>query len=155
MELRGTVLVLRPLIVVAMREEAEQLGAAGGRRCGLDGIHDVGTVFEHDVDDEGLFALTGAHFSAAIVLGEGPALATGDRFVAGGAFRVALALRAELVELEGYAVVVAGSCAAAGVPVRIVKLVSDDAGKNASTTWADSVATHARALAAWAEQHLG
>ena len=187
MQLRGTVSRDRPLLVVAMHEEAVHLGdavpvlvtgpgkvraatalaaqlaaappayvvnlgTAGGLRHGLDGVHEIGTVLQHDFDDHGLFELTGHHFGAPIELGDGPVLATGDRFVSGGAVREALAQRADLVDMEGYAV--AAACRAAQVPVRLVKLVSDDAGEDAHRTWAESVGAHAETLAAWVREHL-
>jgi adenosylhomocysteine nucleosidase len=187
MELRGTVERDRPLLVVAMHEEAVHLatdvpvlvtgpgkvraaaalaallaaqrpasvinlGTAGGLRHGLDGVHEIGTVLQHDFDDEGLFELTGRHFGAPIELGAGPVLATGDRFVSGGAVRAALAERADLVDMEGYAV--AAACHDAQVPVRLVKLVSDDAGDDAHRTWAETVGEHAETLASWVREHL-
>ncbi len=188
MEMRGVVRPDRPLLVVAMREEAVHLdvdlpilvtgpgkvraatavatvlagprpasivnvGTAGALRHGLDGVHEIGTVIQHDFDDDGLFELTGAHFGAPILLGVGPTLATGDRFVAGGPVREALAARADLVDMEGYAV--AAACASAGIPVRLVKLVSDDADEGAHLSWVDSVDDHARTLATWVRAHLG
>jgi adenosylhomocysteine nucleosidase len=187
MELRGTVERDRPLLVVAMHEEAVHLGTdvpvlvtgpgkvraatavaallagarpayvvnlgtAGALRAGLDGVHEVGTVLQHDFDDEGLFELTGRHFGAPVRLGDGPVLATGDRFVSGGPVREALAARADLVDMEGYAV--AAACLAAEVDVRLVKLVSDDAGEDAHRTWAESVGDHAETLAAWVRAQL-
>jgi adenosylhomocysteine nucleosidase len=188
MELRGTVRRDRPLLVVAMHEEAVHLdhddvpvlvtgpgkvraaaavaallaterpayavnlGTAGALRPGLDGVHEVGTVLQHDFDDDGLFELTGRHFGAPVVLGDGPVLATGDRFVSGGAVREALAARADLVDMEGYAV--AAACRDAQVDVRLVKLVSDDAGEDAHRTWAESVGDHAETLARWVREHL-
>lgn len=128
------------------------LGTAGGLHPGLEGVHEVGTVVQHDFDDEGVAAVVGHHFGGPIVLGDGPTLATGDRFVSGGPLREALLQHAELVDMEGYAV--AAACMAAEVPVRLVKLVSDDAGDDAGRTWADSVADHAHTLAAWVETHL-
>ena len=79
-------------------------------------------------------------------------LATGDRFVSGGPVREALAARADLVDMEGYAV--AAACRAAQVPVRLVKLVSDDAGEDAHRSWAETVGDHAETLAAWVREHL-
>ena len=187
MELRGTVHRDRPLLVVAMHEEAVHLddavpvlvtgpgkvraaatlaallavtppayvvnlGTAGGLRSGLDGVHEIGTVLQHDFDDEGLFELTGRHFGAPIELGDGLVLATGDRFVSGGAVREALAARADLVDMEGYAV--AAACRAAQVDVRLVKLVSDDAGEDAHHTWAETVGDHAETLAGWVREHV-
>ena len=187
MRLYGTVREDRPLLVVALEEEARRLGGdvpvlitgvgkvcaavsvatllaterpasvvnlgtAGGLRHGLDGVHEVGTVVQHDFDDESVAAIVGHHFGGPLALGAGLTLATGDRFVAGGPVRDALAVHADLVDMEGYAV--AAACLAAGVPVRLVKLVSDDAGTEAGMTWADSVADHAHTLAAWVADHL-
>ena len=87
-----------------------------------------------------------------IDLGAGPVLATGDRFVSGGPVREALAARADLVDMEGYAV--AAACRAAAVDVRLVKLVSDDAGDDAHHTWAETVGEHAETLAGWVREHL-
>ena len=49
----------------------------------------------------------------------------------------------------------AATCLAAEVPVRLVKLVSDDADEGAHLSWAEGVADHARTLAAWVRDHLG
>ena len=187
MELHGTVRSDRPLLVVALDLEAEQLGdrlpllitgvgkiraatavarllattqpsvvvnigTAGGLRPGLDGVHEIGTVLQHDLADDAIATLTGRHFGAPILLGDGPILATGDQFVQGGPVRDALAERADLVDMEGYAV--AHAAQAAGVPVRLVKLVSDDADEHALRSWAQSVSDHARTLAAWVATHL-
>ena len=73
-------------------------------------------------------------------------LATGDLFVSDAQVRDALAERASLVDMEGYAVVAA--CQAFDVPVRVVKHVSDDADASAFD-WATLVDTSARDLAAW------
>lgn len=140
------------LLAVTPPAYVVNLGTAGGLRAGLDGVHEIGTVLQHDFDDEGLFELTGRHFGAPIELGDGPVLATGDRFVSGGPVREALAARADLVDMEGYAV--AAACLAAQVPVRLVKLVSDDAGEDAHRTWAESVGDHAETLAEWVRAHL-
>ena len=60
--------------------------------------------------------------------------------------RDVLAERASLVDMEGYAVVMA--CQTFGVPVRVVKHVSDDADESA-LDWATAVDTSARDLAQW------
>jgi adenosylhomocysteine nucleosidase len=187
MRLTGTVRADRPLLVVALDEEARQLdgdlpvlitgvgkvcaavsvatllatarpasvvnlGTAGGLRSGLDGVHEVGTVVQHDFDDESVAAIVGHHFGGPLSLGTGLTLATGDRFVAGGPVRDALARHADLVDMEGYAV--AAACLAADIPVRLVKLVSDDAEVDAGQTWVDGVADHAHTLAGWVRDHL-
>ena len=188
MEMIGEIDPQRPLLVVAVHEEAEHLtdldlpcivtgagkvnaavatawalrerrpgevvnlGTAGGLRDGLDGIHVIGTVIQHDLDDAALIALTGRSFSPAIELGQGPILATGDRFVADSNTRDALAEHAELVDMEGYGVAHAG--AIAGVPVRLVKLVSDRSDEDALKTWAQTIGDCADELAVWARDNL-
>ncbi|WP_345709846.1 hypothetical protein [Kitasatospora paranensis] len=63
-----------------------------------------------------------------------------------------MALTADLVDMEGYAIAtVAGR---AGVPVRLVKHVSDEAGDGAARSWRESVDGCAKILAAWVDEHL-
>ena len=187
MELRGTISRDRPLLVVAMHEEAlhygfelpvlvtgpgkvhaaiavatllagerpssiVNVGTAGALRAGLEGIHEIGTVSQHDFDDAGLHDITGQHFGAPIVIGDGLVLTTGDRCVAGGPVRDALAQHADLVDMEGYAV--AAACIAADIPVRLIKIVSDDAGRDAAASWVDGVADLAHALSVWVNNNL-
>ena len=195
MELRGTITPDRPVLVVALPEEAAGLddrlpvlvtgagkvraatavaaalaaarpsaviniGTAGGLRDGLEGVHEVATVLQHDFNDDGVFAMLGVHYGAPLDLAaDHPAgleasvvLATGDRFVAGGELRDRLAQQADLCDMEGYAVALAAR--EAGVPVRLVKLVSDAADEHAGVTWQQTLADHATTLAAWVHQHL-
>lgn len=140
------------LLAVARPSVVVNIGTAGGLRHGLDGVHEVGTVIQHDFADEAIERTTGISFGPPIVLGHGRTLATGDVFVQGGPTRDALAAKADLVDMEGYAV--AAACRAADVPVRLVKLVSDDADEHALRSWIDSVRDHARTLATWADHHL-
>lgn len=79
-------------------------------------------------------------------------LATGDRFVAGGEVRDRLAAVADLVDMEGYAV--AAAARGFGVPVRLVKHVSDTADEAAGQTWADGVDACARLMAEWVHEHV-
>lgn len=191
-ELRGTVRADRPLLVVALHEEAEaldqtmpvlvtgpgkvcsavavaaalaagrpacviNLGTAGALRDGLAGVHEIHTVRQHDFDSAGIRALVRRDYGMPIRLDSDAdmnptVLATGDCFVADSAVRRRLSVEAHLVDMEGYAV--AWAARAAGVPVRLIKLVSDDANEVAGRTWADTVADHARTLAAWVEHQL-
>ena len=128
------------------------IGTAGGLRRGLDGVHEVGTVIQHDFASEAIERITGISFGPPLVLGDGLTLATGDQFVQGGRLRETLARRADLVDMEAYAV--AAACQDAGVPVRVVKLVSDDADEHALRSWVDTVSDHARTLATWVDEHL-
>jgi len=134
---------------LADQEPAEviNLGTAGALKDGLEGIHVVGRVVQHDFDGEAIFELTGEHFGAPLELGAGPELATGDRFVANPELRDRLAKLADLADMEGYAV--AAAAQSAGVPVRLVKIVSDDGTEHAARSWSDSMAACAEALAAW------
>jgi adenosylhomocysteine nucleosidase len=117
-ELRGVVRPDRPLLVVALQEEADALddelpilvsgpgkvhaaaavtaalasvrpasviniGTAGGLRDGLHGVHDVGTVIQHDFDSRAIRALVNRDYGMPIELdsgGTGLVLATGDRY---------------------------------------------------------------------------
>ncbi|GGV31965.1 nucleosidase [Kitasatospora herbaricolor] len=186
MRLLGTISPDRPLIVVAVQEEAAylgerlpvlltgigkinaaaalatvlargerpseivNLGTAGALRPGWEGTHEVVEVLQHDIDTPVLRELTGRTYGAAITLGDGkgPTLATGDLFVSDPAARDRLALSADLVDMEGYAL--ATVARQAGVPVRLVKHVSDEAGEGAARSWRESVDACARELADWA-----
>jgi adenosylhomocysteine nucleosidase len=124
------------------------LGTAGGLRPGLSGTHEIGTVLQHDFDSSSIEELTGRRFGASIDLaGEGLVLATGDVFVSNPGVRDRLAQHADLVDMEGYAVVAAA--AAFDTPVRMVKHVSDEADHVAIKSWTSTVAESSRALASW------
>lgn len=188
MILHGDIELEKPLLVVALEEEARHLhagslpilvtgigkvcaasalaavlarqrpakvvnlGTAGALRDGLAGTHIIGRVFQHDFDDEGVFALTGEHFGAPIEFGTGPVLASGDVFVKGGEARKHLASRADLVDMEGYAVArVAGEF---GLPAILVKEVSDEAGENAGRDWRESLDMCAERLGAWVRREF-
>ncbi|BAU88196.1 5-methylthioadenosine nucleosidase [Streptomyces laurentii] len=187
MELTGEIKPGRPLLVLAVKEEAQHLrtdlpmlltgmgkvnaatalatvlargphpsevvnlGTAGALRPGWTGTHVVGTVIQHDLDSRLLARLTGEQYGAPLTLpgGSDVVLATGDMFISDDEARERLAARAALVDMEGYAL--ASVAAQAGVPLRVVKHVSDEAGEGADRTWRESVAECARHLAAWAE----
>jgi adenosylhomocysteine nucleosidase len=130
------------------------LGTAGGLRPGMAGLHEVSTVIQHDLDTDLLFRLTGETYGAPLELAHpgDVTLASGDTFVADGARRDALAARAHLVDMEGYAV--AAVAQRLGLPVRLVKQVSDDADENSAKTWPESVTECARVLADWVAGEL-
>ncbi|MFG2074761.1 adenosylhomocysteine nucleosidase [Nonomuraea maritima] len=186
MQLTGRITSDRPLLVLAVKEEAQHLdtslpvlltgmgkvnaasalatalargplpsgvvnlGTAGALRPGWTGTHVVGTVLQHDLDGSVLQSLTGEFVGAPLTLADdgGATLATGDSFVSDELSRARLAERADLVDMEGYAL--ASVAQRAGVPLRIVKHVSDDAGEGAARSWRESVAACSRVLAAWA-----
>ncbi|RKR86381.1 adenosylhomocysteine nucleosidase [Micromonospora pisi] len=190
MELIGEISADRPLLVLAVKEEAQfldttlpilltgmgkvngaialatvlargarpsgivNLGTAGALRMGLTGTHVIGTVIQHDLASDVLRTLTGELVGQPLTLvdADGPTLATGDAFIADDATRDRLAVRASLVDMEGYAI--AAAAQEAGVPLRIVKHVSDDAGDGAARTWRETVAECARALADWSARNI-
>ena len=127
--------------------EVINLGTAGALRDGLHGTHQVGHVSQHDFDEKALLALTGRDFGAPLALGEGPRLTTGDTFVADSVTRARLAEQADLVDMEGYAI--ASAAVLAGVPVRLVKHVSDDGDERAARSWSESVEACAEKLSDW------
>ena len=128
------------------------IGTAGALRDGLSGLHLPGTALNHDMNADAIRAL-GYDPQELLVIDEGDetVLASGDVFVTDPVVRAALAARAHLVDMEGYAV--AYACRQYGVPVRLVKHVSDNADESA-LDWPSAVAASARALGAWLEQQL-
>jgi adenosylhomocysteine nucleosidase len=128
------------------------LGTAGALHGGMTGTHEVGVVVQHDLDSALLEQLTGSRYGPPIHLSDGPTLATGDVFVTDPAVRDRLAQSADLVDMEGYAV--AAACQAAGIPVRLVKHVSDSADAGARTSWVRTVEDSSRALGDWVRAHL-
>ena len=133
--------------------EVINLGTAGSLRDGVTGIHEIATVIQHDLDDDALHHLTGLHFGEPIQLAdEGLILSTGDSFVADPQLRDHLAKGAHVVDMEGYALARAASVA--GVPVRLIKHVSDAADDSAAMSWRDSVDYCAEQLGAWVRTHL-
>jgi adenosylhomocysteine nucleosidase len=127
------------------------VGTAGALRpgdlaAGL--VHEIGTVLQHDVNGRAIARLVGSDPSPRIELGDsGVVLATGDRFISSPQDRDALAEQAHLVDMEGYAV--AASATRLGIPVRLVKTISDDAGHGAATTWSESLHAASQRLAMW------
>lgn len=131
--------------------EVVNIGSAGALRDGLAGTFEIGRVLNHDLSAE---ALRGFGYDPLewLTLSDGEtALATGDLFVSDPAVRDALAKEAHLVDMEGYAV--AWAAQHAGVPVRLVKHVSDNAASDA-LDWPTLVDRSARDLGAWLHQHV-
>lgn len=132
------------------------LGTAGALREGLSGLFTPTRVVNHDLSAEAIRAL-GAEVVDELV-NDGAAenaeeivLATGDVFVTDTGTRAALAQRAHLVDMEGFAV--AWACEAAGVQWRMVKHVSDNADETA-LAWVDAVDASARVLGEWVANFL-
>ena len=135
-------------------ERVVNLGTAGALKPGLCGIQKVDEVRQHDFSTELLHTLTGQTFGGPIPLGQtgGLTLATGDSFITDSVARTRLAQRADLVDMEGYAFAV--GALSAGVPIDIVKYVSDEADEDAVKSWRESVVIAAQALAEWAASNV-
>ncbi|GAA5119399.1 nucleosidase [Alloalcanivorax gelatiniphagus] len=126
------------------------IGTAGALRPGLTGVFEPGVVLNHDLSADVIRALGYDPQERLVVGGSDVVLATGDVFVSDPAIRDALADRAHLVDMEGYAV--AWAAREAGVPVRLVKHVSDSADESA-LDWASTVEGSAVALGEWLRAH--
>ncbi|MBO0841895.1 MAG: nucleosidase [Nocardioides sp.] len=127
------------------------VGSCGALVDGFAGVHEVGTVINHDFSAAAIRALGYPAEDTIRVADSGPTVATGDLFVTDTVVRAELAHRAQLVDMEAYAV--AWACREAGVACRIVKHVSDDADESA-LDWAQVVDGSARALGEWLEANV-
>ncbi len=122
------------------------IGTAGALRDDVSGLHEVGTVVNHDMNAAIVRSL-GYDPQERLMVGTGPVvLASGDVFVSEPALRARLAETASLVDMEGYAVAYAAR--AFDVPVVLVKHVSDNADETA-LGWVAMVDRSARALGGW------
>lgn len=123
------------------------LGTAGALRPGVTGLRLPSQVVNHDIS-AALLASLGYPVTDTLTVpdGDGSVLATGDTFLADPVARDRLAQRADLVDMEGFAV--AFAAIRAGVPVRLVKHVSDAADERA-LDWPARVDASARVLGAW------
>lgn len=127
------------------------IGTAGALRDGLSGLHEPGVVVNHDLNADAIRAL-GYDPEERLVVGSSEVvLATGDVFVTDPAVRARLGADADLVDMEGYAVAYAAR--AFGVPVRLVKHVSDNADQSA-LDWPAMVDASARSLGEWLSRNL-
>ena len=123
------------------------VGTTGALRDGLAGIYLPSSVINHDINAEAIRAIG---LDPAEVLpiddGDGTVLASGDVFVTDPVVRARLAERAHLVDMEAYGV--AFACRHFGVPVRLVKHVSD-AADEAAMDWPALVDASAKVLGEW------
>lgn len=123
------------------------IGTAGGLKLHHAGLFVPSVVIEHDLSAAELAALGyPVRASWEVPGGDGTVLATGDRFINHAGERNLLAERADLVDMEGVALV--RVCAEFGVPLRLVKAVSDYADDDAMD-WPSAVDAAARDLGAW------
>lgn len=128
-------------------------GALGDQHLGE--VYEIAEVHQHDFDHRGLSAFVGRPLPGGPIQLPGPSdararLATGDRVILSPRDREALAAHADLVDMEGYAV--AATCRQFGVPVWLVKAVSDGADDDTAMTFHRTLALCSRRLAEWAER---
>lgn len=137
-------------------DEILVLGTAGSVDPGLGrGVFEIGATFQHDVTD--LDGVPGQHVALPARLEldrDGLTIATGDSFVGDTARgREIRAMGAQVLDMEAYAY--AWVAQRHGVPIRIVKSISDDANEGAETLWDDVVAECSRELVAWFDAEFG
>lgn len=128
------------------------IGTAGALRPHHSGLFVPSSVLNHDISSEMLGSL-GHPVLDEIPLpdGDGSVLATGDAFITEVAARDLLAARADLVDMEGFAV--AYACAEMGARCRLVKHVSDQADESA-LDWPSRIDASARVLGQWLRDAL-
>lgn len=149
---RAAALVARALSERPGITEVVNIGTAGALRDGLSGLHLPGAVFNHELSADALRVLGYDPMEwLQVPGGSDVVLASGDVFVTDPAVRSRLAKVAHLVDMEGYAV--AWTCHTFGLPVRLVKHVSDDADEGAMS-WSDVVDASARVLGDWLAAHV-
>ncbi|TCC05298.1 nucleosidase [Kribbella soli] len=140
---------------LAGRETADlvvlNVGTTGALRDGLSGLFLPSTVINHDVNAEAVRAIgLDPREELQVAGGDGTVLASGDVFVTDPVVRARLAERAHLVDMEAYGVVYA--CQEYGVPVRVVKHVSDSADE-AALDWPAVVDASAKVLGEWVSEN--
>jgi adenosylhomocysteine nucleosidase len=130
------------------------VGTAGGLQGQPIGqVVEVATVHQHDFDHAGVSAFVGRELPGGPLRLDGPPgaagrLATGDRLITSTGARQRLAVAADVVDMEGYAV--AATARAFGRQVWITKAVSDHAGEEVAVQWPEALERCSAALLAWA-----
>jgi nucleoside phosphorylase len=128
------------------------VGTTGALRDGLSGLFLPSTVINHDVNADAIRAIgLDPQEELYVEGGDGSVLASGDVFVTDPVVRARLAERAQLVDMEAYGVVYA--CREYGVPVRVVKHVSDSADE-AALDWPALVDASAKVLGEWVSDYV-
>ena len=122
-------------------DEIVVVGTAGSVDAAAVGVHDVTTALQHDVSD--VDGIAGQHVSlpttVSIAGREGTTIATGDHFVDDADTVEAIrSLGGTLVDMEAYAYIWVAQ--QFGVPIRVLKAVSDSAQDDAITDWREAVA---------------
>ncbi|TDD48476.1 nucleosidase [Kribbella antibiotica] len=128
------------------------VGTTGALRDGLSGIYLPSSVINHDLNADAIRAIgLDPQEELPVDGGDGTVLASGDVFVADPVVRDRLAERAHLVDMEAYGVVYA--CREFGVPVKVVKHVSD-AADDAAFDWPAQVDASAKVLGEWVTEFV-
>lgn len=153
----GTLPAAISLTTVLARAQAQgalparvvNVGTAGALRDGMAGVYEVNRVTKHDFHLDDHSGIAQYLLPDAITIetsGRLPVagLATGDQFVGDSQTRERLAKESGLCDMEGYAV--AAACALFGVPVTLLKQISDAADEVAEEAWAQAVPKGARQL---------
>lgn len=122
-------------------DEVVVVGTAGSVDPTAVGVHDVTAALQHDVSD--VDGIAGQHVSlpplVSIAGRPGTTIATGDHFVDDSDTVAAIrALGGTLVDMEAYAYIWVAQ--QFGVPIRVLKAVSDSAEDDAITDWRAAVA---------------
>ncbi|MFT4050668.1 MAG: nucleoside phosphorylase [Microbacterium sp.] len=121
-------------------DEIVVVGTAGALDLDASGVYEIGAAIQHDVTD--IDGIVGQHVSlpARVETGRGEAtIATGDIFVDDAdAVASIRALGATLVDMETYVYIWVAQ--QFGVPITVLKAVSDNAQDGATTIWDDAVA---------------
>ena len=129
------------------------VGTTGALRDGLSGLYLPSEVVNHDINADAVRALgIDPQETLHVEGGDGTVLASGDVFVTDPVVRERLAERAHLVDMEAYGVVYA--CREYGVPVRVVKHVSDLADEGA-LDWPALIDASAKVLGEWVRAEVG
>ncbi|TCO51766.1 purine nucleosidase/adenosylhomocysteine nucleosidase [Kribbella antiqua] len=128
------------------------IGTTGALRDGMAGVYLPSQVINHDINADAVRAL-GIDPQEVLPVegGDGTVLASGDVFVTDPVVRARLAERAHLVDMEAYGVVYA--CREFGVPVRVIKHVSDSADETA-LDWPALVDASAKILGEWVTDYV-
>lgn len=139
-KIKGTYALTRALDA-ATYDEIVVVGTGGALDPELEaGVYDIDVTFQHDVTD--LDGVRGQHVSMPARVGTavadgGVTIATGDSFIDDAeAVGVIRGLGARMVDMESYAF--AWVAEQFGVPIRILKAVSDRAQDGATEQWDDA-----------------
>ena len=126
------------------------IGTAGALEDGMAGVYEIEHAFQHDFSSDLIAEMTGKpcpNGADISVSGQFPVarLATGNAFISDAETRDHLVARASLCDMEG--AVLVGVARHFGVPITLLKQVSDNADEEAAVTWFDAVDRGARQLA--------